>query len=177
MVKDLNSGIFVPLQVRFCRDNAHSPGVNSGSVFPSWDIDLSHRRSLISALSGLCCCARCPTSQSTPGSGLERLHLLLTVQSGSSSSRAPFCESAAAVVGLLLAAGWNLLLRSSVLCNGRVSSPSTYVYSHSKCSFCLFYSHLRERRATCRQVMFLRTAAGVLVVSSCRWSCVCVAGS
>ncbi|KAM7387866.1 hypothetical protein PAMP_024077 [Pampus punctatissimus] len=71
----------------------------------------SHRRSVTS---GLCCCAPSPTSQSTPGSALERLHCLLIVQSESSSCWTPFCLVIPAAVGRC-----TLLLCSSVLCNGR----------------------------------------------------------
>ncbi|XP_018518232.1 polypyrimidine tract-binding protein 1 isoform X2 [Lates calcarifer] len=52
--------------------------------------------------------------------------MLPTVQSESSSSRTPFCGFITAVAGVLLAAGWNLLLRSSVLCNGRRGSDELF---------------------------------------------------
>ncbi|KAF0041565.1 hypothetical protein F2P81_005097 [Scophthalmus maximus] len=100
----------------FRRDNAHQR-VERVSVSLYRDLNLIPRRSLIS---GLCSGARCSTSQSARSAALERPIFMPTVQSGSVSRRTPSCGLIlAGGRGVLLPAGWNLLLRSSVLCNGR----------------------------------------------------------
>lgn len=72
-----------------------------------------HKESSICGIS-LCCCASANHRPALRGNAHK---VSGSVQSERVSSRTPFRWRR----GILLVAGWNLLLRSSVLCNGRVS--------------------------------------------------------